>query len=189
MTETWLSPNRRALVTALVPAGAITALGVVAALFFEPLPLKCLGWILAALGLVALLGLGSQMIRPRIGFRNGAVLFNLRAGAGVAVPVRVVEAFFLGQGPAHIPKLHGKPIETVNLVARLSQRDPEWAKVDVKPALGHWCEGYVTIRGAWCEPLTNDVVRRMNRRLREAQEAEAGAVDVSISAPKPEAGA
>jgi hypothetical protein len=27
----------------------------------------------------------------------------------------------------------------------------------------------VTIRGTWCEPLNNDLVRRLNRRLKEVQ--------------------
>jgi hypothetical protein len=62
----------------------------------------------------------------------------------------------------------------VNLVARLSQKAPEWEKVDVKPAIGRWCEGYVTIRGMWCEPLNGEVVRRLNRRLREIREASHG---------------
>jgi hypothetical protein len=89
----------------------------------------------------------------------------------VSVPVEIVEAFFLGQGPAHLPPVDGKPAESVNLIARLSQKAPEWAKVRVKPALGQWCEGYVTIRGTWCEPLDGEVIRRLNRRLRELHEA------------------
>jgi hypothetical protein len=130
------------------------------------------GWALTAVGLVLMLGLFNQLRRPRIAFRNGEVLFHLRSGAPVAVPVEIVEAFFLGQGPANIPAVGGQPAETVNLVARLSQKAPEWAKVEVKPALGLWCEGYVTIRGTWCEPLNGEVIRRLNRRLRELHEAQ-----------------
>jgi hypothetical protein len=87
------------------------------------------------------------------------------------VPVEVVEAFFLGQGPAQLPAVGGKPTETVNLIARISQKAPEWADMPVKQALGNWREGYVTIRGTWCEPLNGEVVRRLNRRLREVHES------------------
>ena len=38
---------------------------------------------------------------------------------------------------------------------------------DVKPALGHWCDAYITIYGTWCEPLTTEVFSRMNKRLAE----------------------
>jgi hypothetical protein len=114
------------------------------------------------------------------------VLFNLRAGKPAAVPVEIVEAFFLGQGPAHVPPIDGKSAESVNLIARLSQKAPQWAKVPVKPALGQWCEGYVTIRGTWCEPLDGEVIRRLNRRLRQLHEAAEGTratgVDLTESA-------
>jgi hypothetical protein len=130
-----------------------------------------LAWGMVIVGMLLALGLVGQLRRPRIAFRDGQVLFNLRSASPVAVPVEVVEAFFLGQGPANLSNVGGKPAETVNLVARLSQKAPEWAKVPVKPALGNWCEGYVTIRGTWCEPLDGEVIRRLNRRLREIREA------------------
>jgi hypothetical protein len=77
-----------------------------------------------------------------------------------------------------LPNIAGKPAETVNLVARISQKAPQWAKVDVKPALGNWCEGYVTIRGTWCEPLDGEVIRRLNRRLREIREGAASGLSM-----------
>ena len=157
---------------ALVPTALLALVGALLAVNAESTAMRAVGWALAAIGVFLALGLVNQWRQPRIAFRNGEVLFNLRAGAPVAVPVEVVEAFFLGQGPADLPAVGGKPAETVNLVARLSQKAPEWAKVEVKPALGRWCEGYVTIRGTWCEPLTGEVIRRLNRRLRELHEAQ-----------------
>src|SRR5206468_1604639 len=112
----------------------------------------------------------NQFRRPRVAYRDGRLQFYVRSGPPIAVPVDVVEAFFLGQGPAHLPVMSKQP-QTVNLVARLSQRHTEWARQEVKPALGNWCDGYVTIRGAWCEPLGNEVVRKLNRRLNEVKEA------------------
>lgn len=171
MTEVWLHANRRVLAMALVPTGLIAMVGALLAMNSDSTAARVVGWALAALGVLLILGLANQMQRPRIAYRDGEVLFNLRSGPPVAVPVQVVEAFFLGQGPAKIPPVDGKPAESVNLIARLSQKAPEWAKVEVKPALGQWCEGYVTIRGTWCEPLNGEVIRRLNRRLRELHEA------------------
>ena len=174
---------------ALLPAAGIAALGAATAMSVETLALHLFGGAVAVVGVIAMTGLAIQWVRPRIGFRGDQVVFNLRAGAGVAVPVEVVEAFFLGQGPAHIPQLTGNSAETVNLIARLSQKAPQWAKVEVKPALGHWCEGYVTIRGAWCEPLDNEVIRRLNRRLREAHEAQRDRSATAVAASSAEASA
>jgi hypothetical protein len=165
--EVWLHANRRVLMLALVPVVAIAVVGALLVATSGGGFARIAGWGLAAVGAVLAIGLANQLRQPRIAFRDGEVLFNLRAGAPVAVPVGVVEAFFLGQGPANLPPVSGKPAEAVNLVARLSQKAPEWAKVAVKPALGNWCESYVTIRGMWCEPLNGEVIRRLNRRLRD----------------------
>ena len=119
------------------------------------------------IAIVMLVGLLQQLFRPRIAYRDGYVLFYLQARGPIAVPVQMVEAFFLGQGPAYRSAAALSKAETVNLVARLSQRATEWAQLDVKPALGRWCDGYVTIRGTWCEPLTGELIRRLNRRLSE----------------------
>jgi hypothetical protein len=90
--------------------------------------------------------------------------------------VNLVEAFFLGQGPAYLPGQQIDSSKAVNLVARLSQKAPQWQEIEVKSALGHWCEGYVTIRGTWCEPLTGELIRRLNHRLHEASKKSETAV-------------
>jgi hypothetical protein len=171
MTEVWLQPNRRVLLWAMVPTTALAIVGGVLVARSSGLIMQIVGGALAAIGVTMGLGLLNQLRQPRIAFCNGKVLFKLRSGPPVGVPEQFVEAFFLGQGPANLPAVGGKPAETVNLVARISQKAPDWAKVEVKPALGNWCEGYVTIRGAWCEPLNGEVIRRLNRRLRELREA------------------
>jgi hypothetical protein len=172
MTEIWLRPNRRILALAMIPAAAVAATGILLLLARAGnIVVHGLAWGLVGLGAALALGLLNQLRRPRIARQDDHLLFNLRAGSPVAVPVEVVEAFFLGQGPAHLPSVGRRPAESVNLVARLSQKAPEWAKASVKPALGNWCEGYVTIRGTWCEPLDGEVIRRLNRRLREVHEA------------------
>lgn len=175
MSEAWLKSNRRVLSLALVLAGALALVGLALALRTQSTALRAVAVALLAVGSVMSIGLVGQILRPRIAYRDGEVLFYLRAGQPVAVPLEVVEAFFIGQGPAFLPLAHeGGASKTVNLVARLSQKHPEWAHAPVKPALGHWCESYVTIRGTWCEPLDGEVIRRLNRRLHELQRQQRG---------------
>ena len=171
MTEVWLRPNRRALWTTLLTFAAIGLVALAGVWRLEPAVLRAVCAGLALLGVVMVGAASVELRRPRIAYRDGHVLFNLRGGTPTAVPAEVVEAFFLGQGPAHLPTIRSELPECVNLVARLSEKAPQWAQVEVKPALGAWCEGYGTIRGTWCEPLTNEVIRRLNRRLRELREA------------------
>ena len=120
-------------------------------------------------GFVLIAMLLRQFTRPRIAYGCRHVQFYLRSGPPIVVPVQVVEAFFLGQGPASLPGGIRGGEQAVNLVARLSQRHTEWARQEVKPALGNWCDGYVTIRGTWCEPLNGELIRRLNRRLKEVK--------------------
>ncbi|MEQ8836108.1 MAG: hypothetical protein RID07_04815 [Lacipirellulaceae bacterium] len=168
--EVWLQPNRRVLMMAMVPAGLLVVIGGLLAKLSSTSLVTALAWVLVGLGCLLLIGLIGQLRRPRIAFQDRSVLFFLRARQPVAVPVEHVEAFFLGQGPTSLPTVAGKTAETVNLVARISQKAPEWAEDEVKQALGNWKEGYATIRGTWCEQLTTDVIRRLNSRLREVTE-------------------
>jgi hypothetical protein len=171
MLETWLRPNRRAIWFGCVPPAAVAVLGAWLVSGGTDPNTPAWRWIGALLvaAASAMIGLlAAQLRRPRIAYRDGHVLFYLRAGRPIRVPVGIIEAFFLGQGPAKLPGRLERQ-ESVNLVARISQRASEWARQDVKASLGNWCDGYVTIRGAWCEPLGTDVVRRLNRRLKEVQ--------------------
>jgi hypothetical protein len=169
MTEVWLAPNRRVLALALAPVGILGGASLAVLSRETPAVVRVVAVVLLVVALTLALGLTLQWLRPRIAYRDGEVLFYLRARRPLAVPVALVEAFFLGQGPAYLPGGSEKT-ETVNLVARISQRAGQWAHQDVKPALGHWCDGYVTIRGTWSEPLNGQLIRRLNRRLREVSQ-------------------
>jgi hypothetical protein len=171
--EIWLRTNRRALCFGAVPPALFTLLGAYVLFGLSPTARAWWHWIggvMVVIGLFNVLILLLQLREPRIGYMEGQVWFYLGSKAPIAVPVRVVEAFFLGQGPTLLPGSEKRRDATANLVARLSQRDTEWAKRDVKPTLGRWEDGYVTIRGTWCEPLNGELVRRINRRLREVTE-------------------
>jgi len=173
MQETWVKTNRRALACATVVPLLIALVG--AWLAFATRESTAIWWRALSLAiLVAAMALAAAIVaqfrQPRIAFENGQVLFFLRSGPLIAVPVAIVEAFFLGQGPLMLPGSAGRKEETVNLVARLSQRATEWNEREVKPGFGRWHEGYITIRGTWCERLDGELIRRLNRRLREVSE-------------------
>ncbi len=170
MREVWLKTNHRAILFGCLPPAAMAVLGLWMAMSAsERSTWRWVGGVTAGVGIVITLLLLSQLRRPRVAFRTGEVLFYLRRGAPIAVPLEIVEAFFAGQGPAHLPVVANQP-RTANLVARLSRRHPEWAEQPVKVALGTWVDGYVTIRGSWCEPLDGETIRRLNRRLKEVKD-------------------
>ena len=170
--EVLLQSNRRILLLAMVP---VLVLAVVGWLIFRSDGSLLPGWLGAGcmgVALMLLLGLVRQMMQPRIAYRDGSVLFYLQAGGPIGVPLEVVEAFFQGQGPAHLPGASQDQTKSVNLIARLAQRETDWQQRDVKAALGNWKEGYITVRGTWCEPITPEVIRRLNQRLSDIKQSE-----------------
>lgn len=175
MYEIWLRPNRRALWFGTAAPLLVAAVGawMATSASIASVWMRGLGIVLLVLAVLILGAIGRQFLRPRVAYRDGHVLFHLGAGLPIAVPVEHVEAFFVGQGPALLPGAAAKNEKTYNLVARLAQRQTDWAHREVKPALGTWAEGYVTIRGTWCEPLEQELVRKLNRRLKEVKERHA----------------
>jgi hypothetical protein len=170
MREIWLRTNRRAILFGCIPPLLLTLAGAwIVCAAMRTGGSTWLGGLVIALGVAGVGLLMTQLFRPRIVFADGNVLFYVRSGKPITVPVNVVEAFFAGQGPAHLPAVSKQP-QTVNLVARLSQRHTEWTRQEVKRALGNWADGYITIRGTWCEPLNGEVIRRLNRRLKEVKD-------------------
>jgi hypothetical protein len=176
MQEVGLKTNRRAILFGFVLPLVIVGIGLW--LTFGAERGTAYAWpgaLVSVFGALMLFALLRQIRRPRIAFRDGHVLFYLRSGQPIAVPVDIVESFFAGQSEAHLPGFANQP-QSVNLIARLARRHTEWAEQTVKPALGKWSDSYVTIRGTWCEPLGAEVIRRLNRRLKEVKE-EPGAAD------------
>lgn len=172
MTEVWLHSNRRVLLLAMLPLAALGGIGG-AIVRSESLPLpEWLGAGCLGLSSLLLVGLVRQFFLPRIAYRDGCVLFFLKAGGPINVPTEVVEAFFQGEGPAHLPGASQDQTKSVNLIARLAQRKTDWKQRQVKAALGCWEDGYVTIRGTWCEPITDAVIRRLNQRLVEVKQSD-----------------
>jgi hypothetical protein len=185
MREVWLRPNRRALLIAQVVPLSALAIGIVLAvtLWGTSFAAGLAGVVLAVLGALGWLGLLRLLFLPRLARQDDFLLVYLRQGTPYRVPLEIVEVFFAGQGPSLMPRQVGHAAEatseTSTVVVRLAESAPEWHQRSVSRSLGTWCEGYITIRGTWCEPLGRDVFQRLNQRLvevhRERKSRQAGA--------------
>jgi hypothetical protein len=170
MYETWIHPNRRALALGLIlPALLLMAGagGVAAGQLQESWLLRGMGIALGLMGLVLGAGLWRLIRQPRVAYQDGKVLLFVGAAEPIRMPVDVVECFFVGQAGGMIPDASGREAEVRTVILRLAESAQEWHHRDMKAALGHWCEGYVTIRGTWCEPITPELMKRLNHRLAE----------------------
>jgi hypothetical protein len=155
---------------ALLPA---VSLLISLAMFAAPLSdalrfwLRIVGAVVAAVSIIGLLFLLWQARQARLACDGRRLLVNLGTARPAAVGLEFVEGFLLGQGPAFLP---GKEnAEVANVVVRLAERAAEWERVEVNRRLGSWCGHYITIRGTWCEPLSVDLVNRLNFRLAEVK--------------------
>lgn len=172
MRQCWLRTNRRALAAAFVFPGVAMLIAV--ALGFAALRDGLNPWMLFAtvvltiLALVLTLAIVRSMNLPRLAFESGFLLVYLCGRQPVRVPIDAVEVFFLGQGPSLIRTKDGGPAETSTIVVRLAESAPEWHNREVDASLGQWADGYIVIRGTWCEPIDAELMQRLNRRLVEA---------------------
>jgi len=181
--EVWLRPNRRVL--ALVIASLtilLIGVGVVIA-SMQHIAVTVIGGGLIALVLLLMAIALRAMRRPRLAYEDGFLLVQLGSRQPHRVPITLVECFFLGQGPSLLPpaKLAGEKDspESSTIVVRLAESADAWKHIEVRPSLGLWCDGYITIRGTWCEPINADRMAALNQRLivahralREKQERE-----------------
>jgi hypothetical protein len=186
MTQPWLQTNRRALLLGMtlpVVFALAAAGGLVWSLASGQHWLLQMVLLLATAAPLWMIGeLLYALTRPRIGYETGELLVYLEPTRPTRIPIDIVEVFFLGQGPSELPKLKGREPETQNVIIRLAESATEWKHRDVKPSFGHWCEGYITIRGSWCEPITPALMRRLNQRLSEAHRQQKSTAPAEASA-------
>lgn len=169
MAEVWLRPNRRALLLGMLLPGLLLLGGgwlLAVSLWGQ----MWIGWTALSacvlmVGVLIALQLLYWMRVPRLAYEDEHLLVYLDSATPTRVPIEIVECFFLGQGASELPKLEGKEPETANVVVRLAESAKEWRHRDVRPTLGHWCEGYITLNGAWCEPIDAESLKRLNQRL------------------------
>lgn len=161
--EVWLKPNRRIYLLGgiLVFAFALAMFAVGVAVEFSPLRI---GFLTAGavLTLFAIFW-ARQAWAARLVYADDHLQVRL-GGPTRSIPIDLVECFFLGQGPAGIGP---EESEASSIVVRLAERAEDWKKVEINRRLGLWCDGYITIRGAWCEPISPTLMERLNKRLAE----------------------
>ncbi|MCC7086348.1 MAG: hypothetical protein IT427_15205 [Pirellulales bacterium] len=172
MQETWLHTNRRILLLGMILPAALVGIGLVVSIV-KPLDaaagLQIVGWVLLGIGLFLFVIFGWQFRLPRLAYADGALLIYLRMGPPFQVPIEIVEAFLLGTGGGQIPGTAGRDVPMRNLVIRLADSAVDFHRRQVKPALGRWEDGYITIYGTWCEPLGLELANRLNSRLTEVK--------------------
>ena len=131
-------------------------------------------WVVVALAGLATGTLIAMMRMPRLAYSQGDLLVYLRSWQPDRVPIEAVECFFRGQGSSDIPVPSAIDPQTSTIVVRLAEAAVDYHHVEVKPAMGQWCGGYIVLRGTWCEPITAELMQRLNRRLVEVHRERRG---------------
>ena len=168
--EIWLHSNYRVMLIGMAFPAFVLGVSIFLTAGFcgDSSTLRWGGAVLGSVSVV-LLGVLIYVTRiPRLAFADGHLLVYLRSLKPNRIPLHLVECFFLGQASS---QLHGRredDVETSTLVVRLAEDAVEWHRRDTKLALGHWCDGYITIRGTWCEPLNMARIDQLNHKLTEA---------------------
>ena len=130
-----------------------------------------LGWVVLLGGIVLTVRQIWWLVLPRLACSDEELLVYLNGFRPSRLPLDVVECFFLGQAPSMISHPKGDEIESAAVVIRLAERATQWHRREVPQMMGRWCDGYITVRGTWCEPLDRDVVNRMNSNLAAVKRA------------------
>ena len=169
MSETLLASNRRVGVALAVLATLSCALTGWCVLSDVPLPWRIGSAGLLLLGLCLLIAALWICFRPRLAIQGDELVVYLNAGKPLHVPLEVVEVFFIGQG-AVSGEEPGQPKDyrgavAANVIVRLAESADEWHRRDVNLTLGVWRDGYISVRGLWCENINASVLQRMNHRL------------------------
>lgn len=175
MKEVWLRANRRPVGAALGAALLLTLGGAIAAIGGSGAAVRGIGGLAIALGLLTALALLS-LLQPRLQRDGDHLVVRLASGPPERLPLKDVEVFFFGQGPAMMGPRADQPDEdqqdqTSNIVVRLADAATNLHQRDVDRRLGHWCDGYIVIRGTHCEPLSKELLTQLNRRLMEHHRA------------------
>jgi hypothetical protein len=171
--EVLVRANRRAYLAAALLLLAFEAFCLLVACDRLSVPMLTVARVLAALGalmglpVLVLLGLHSR--RPRLGYEQGELLVFSGGLRPVRVPIEIVEVIFRGQGVAGAGP--AAELQTANLVVRLAERETSWHRREMRGTFGSWQDGYVTLRGAWCEPIHTELIHGVNRRLVEIKRA------------------
>src|SRR5262245_17952695 len=102
MPEAWLRTNLRLAWSGIILAGcgslAGALVGAGACGHVSQVWVRSIGWVIAAAGALLTATCIWQSIVPRVGYKDGRLLLNVRLGPSIRIPLNVVEGFLLGQG-------------------------------------------------------------------------------------------
>jgi hypothetical protein len=174
-SEIWLRGNQRLLGVGLCATLLLLACCGIVFLFFDtPLAITIFSLSGASALLVAALMFWVGRL-PRIAYDSNEreVVLYLPGPTPYRVPLDIVECFFLGSGITQLPGQPSRDVQTKNIVVRLAERAEDWHRRDLTLSIGKWCEGYITIRGLFCEPFDVETVKHLNTVLHQAQQAAA----------------
>jgi|GEM_PF-5717193 len=169
--QTLLSGNSRLNLLNLAGGVFVFLVGLGIACFGGSWGLRVFG-MLVAFCVLPVVWYGWQIYsHPRLAISDRELLVYLRPNyrQPFRVPLTVVEVFFIGQGAVSGSE-PGQPKEyqgavAANVIVRLADAATDWHKRDVHLWLGVWDEGYITVRGLFCENIDHDVLKRMNKQL------------------------
>ena len=173
-SEIWLRANRRALVVGSVAPVVLGTVGVMGASNLLPIELsvsmRLAAGILAILSALVGIAMANQARLPRLAYADGKLLIYAGSSKPYQVPIDIVEVFFGGQGATdvHVPS---HKVESRYVVVRLAERHKEWHERKMRPSFGRWDDGYISLSGVWCEPITADLIKTMNHKLVETKRA------------------
>ena len=166
--ETWLKPNRRVLLVGLI--GTLMLIGLAVWLCWSVNPIRYwIGFCLLPPAFMISMLIFIRMKRSRLGYRHGMLWVDLGPGKPVSVPIDAVECFFLGSRETPSSGRWGMQSRAISIVVRLAEKAVQYHDRSVTTALGTWQEGYITILGSWCEPVSPALIARLNQRLLEAR--------------------
>lgn len=135
-----------------------------------------------AAGAAATAAVAVESARPRLARHGEMLLVRLAPWHQEAVPLEVMECFFLGSSPvgrhpaasrcggsADEPQpsaASDAPIRRRGTLAiRLAERAHEYSDRSVSLPWGGWARGTIVVDGMWCEPLSPALVRDLTSRL------------------------
>jgi hypothetical protein len=170
MSECWVRANPRPILAAMLLPALAAAAALCGVLLSSTWWLRLLYSAVVVVALPVILSLLWFMLAPRLSRQGAWLLVRLRLGPALRVPADKVEMFFLGQGPSMAgpgadQQQEDEQPQTANIVVRLAEADQDLHRRAVEQRLGNWCDGYITLRGAHCQPVTADLVLDLNRRL------------------------
>lgn len=167
----WLRGNAR---PGFAAALAGLAASLLLALLLRPWDAPASWWAVVALPATVGGVLLAVAAAPRLRLAGDRLLVRVAPWRRHDVPIDVVECFFLGSRlePPRVADgtVGGERVRT--LVMRIAERATTHAAHPTFAPWGRWEEGSVTFDGRWCEPLSVDLVRRLNRALAAAKRGE-----------------